>query len=145
MTSSAFSSLIRMNTSTDRDVTYRKESVVIDGRCGCCRYALNLSSCNRNTCVIGSGYDKAMKKGVISFLCIDETRFTHITKFRCLPYFRSKHSWGLFRRHTKLLCRDCGTYIGTASYSSLNPQSQQWDGLSACQTYDINICSLTPS
>ncbi|XP_019184514.1 PREDICTED: uncharacterized protein At4g08330, chloroplastic-like [Ipomoea nil] len=132
---SAFTSLIRMNTSTDRDVSYR---------CGCCGYALNLSSCNRNTSVIGSEYDKAMKRGVISFFCIDETRFTHITKFRCLPYFRSKHSWGLFRRHTKLLCRECGNYIGTLP-SSLNPQSQQWDGLSACRSYDINISSLTPS
>lgn len=70
-----------------RDVTYS---------CGSCGYELNLNSCNRNTNVIGSKYGKAMKRGVLSFLCIDESRFTQISKFRCSPYFRSKNSWGFF-------------------------------------------------
>ncbi|KAK4348664.1 hypothetical protein RND71_031419 [Anisodus tanguticus] len=137
----------------ERDVTYS---------CGSCGYELNLNSCNRNTRVIGSKYGKTMRRGVLSFLCIDESRFTQISKLRCSPYFRSKNSWGFFQRHTKLLCRKCRNYIGisyiendnTSAAASLprniyvksDAATPNWDGLSACRTnYDIKICALRPS
>ncbi|KAH0665621.1 hypothetical protein KY285_026827 [Solanum tuberosum] len=63
-----FSSHILTN-AAQRDVTYS---------CGSCGYELNLNSCNRNTTVIGSKYGKTMRRGVLSFLCIDESRFTQI-------------------------------------------------------------------
>ncbi|KAG5600317.1 hypothetical protein H5410_031687 [Solanum commersonii] len=132
--------------------------------CGSCGYELNLNSCNRNTTVIGSKYGKTMRRGVLSFLCIDESRFTQISKLRCSPYFRSKNSWGFFQRHTKLLCRKCTSCIGI-SYCTSNNNSTSgaaihidvnsdaalatpncWDGLSACTTnYEIKICALRPS
>nr|XP_016448218.1 PREDICTED: uncharacterized protein At4g08330, chloroplastic-like [Nicotiana tabacum] len=136
----------------ERDVTYS---------CGSCGYELNLNSCNRNTTVIGSKYGKTMRRGVLSFLCIDESRFTQISKVRCIPYFRSKNSWGFFKQHTKLLCRNCSSYIGIAHIENNNTSAASlarkninvksdatpnWDGLSACKTnYDIKICALRPS
>ncbi|OIT03640.1 uncharacterized protein, chloroplastic [Nicotiana attenuata] len=141
----------------ERGVTYS---------CGSCGYELNLNSCNRNTRVIGSKYGKTMRRGVLSFLCIDESRFTQISKLRCSPYFRSKNSWGFFKQHTKLLCRNCSSYIGIAhienttnnntsaaslARKNINVKSgsdatPNWDGLSACTTnYDIKICALRPS
>ncbi|XP_060211017.1 uncharacterized protein At4g08330, chloroplastic-like [Lycium barbarum] len=135
-----------------RDVTYS---------CGSCGYELNLNSCNRNTTIIGSKYGKTMRRGVLSFLCIDESRFTQISKLRCSPYFRSKNSWGFFQRRTKLLCRKCRSYIGIAYIENSNTcdaslpgiinvksdaTTPNWDGLSACRTnYDIKICALRPS
>lgn len=120
---------------------------------------MNLNSCNRNTRAIGSKYGKTMRRGVLSFLCIDESRFTQISKLRCSPYFRSKNSWGLFQRHTKLLCRKCTSYIGVSYNSNNNARgaaihinvktdapTPNWDGLSACTTnYEIKICALRPS
>lgn len=129
--------------------------------CGSCGYELNLNSCNRNTTVIGSKYGKTMRRGVLSFLCIDESRFTQISKVRCIPYFRSKNSWGFFKQHTKLFCRNCSSYIGIAHIENNNTSAASlarkninvksdatpnWDGLSACKTnYDIKICALRPS
>ncbi|KAG8044668.1 hypothetical protein GUJ93_ZPchr1247g22899 [Zizania palustris] len=43
--------------------------------CGYCGYALNLSSSTRNTANIGSKYGKQIRKGVISFFAVDESRF----------------------------------------------------------------------
>ncbi|KAL8485618.1 hypothetical protein ACS0TY_027781 [Phlomoides rotata] len=84
-----------------RDVTYS---------CGSCGYDLNLNSSSRNTSTIGSKYNKSIKKGIISFFFIDESRFNQVEEFTCVPYFISKH----FHRKTKLLCRKCGNYIGNA-------------------------------
>ncbi|XP_042062809.1 uncharacterized protein At4g08330, chloroplastic-like [Salvia splendens] len=44
--------------------------------CGSCGYELNLNSCNRNISLIDSEYGKSMKRGVISFFSVDESRFT---------------------------------------------------------------------
>ncbi|XP_057445619.1 uncharacterized protein At4g08330, chloroplastic-like [Lotus japonicus] len=90
---------------TQRDVHYS---------CGTCGYELNLSSSNRNTSSIGSTkYGKSIKRGIIPFFNIDDSRFTQVDEIECAPHF-SKHSWGLFRRKTKLLCRKCCNYIGNA-------------------------------
>ncbi|KAM0941257.1 hypothetical protein DsansV1_C17g0146861 [Dioscorea sansibarensis] len=65
------------------DVTYS---------CGHCGYALNLCSSLRNTANIGSKYGKTIKKGVISFSFIDESRFSQMDELRCLPFFTGKNS-----------------------------------------------------
>ncbi|KAG6423460.1 hypothetical protein SASPL_113856 [Salvia splendens] len=119
--------------------------------CGSCGYELNLSSCNRNIPMINSEYGKSMKRGVISFFSVDESRFTQINKHRWLPYFPS---WRLFQRQTKLLCRGCRSYIGTAwnvedgistsPYQLVKQGSMTWDGISARMMYEIKIRSLRP-
>ncbi|KAM7514845.1 hypothetical protein LguiA_004428 [Lonicera macranthoides] len=128
-----------------RDVTYR---------CGACGYDLNLSSSSRNTSTIGSKYRKSMKKGIISFLYVDESRFTQVEEFRCLPFFFIfKRSWGLFRRRTKLLCRKCGNRIGVAyddnSKSHLlvsdGPHLASSNGIPTYRKYDIRIRALQPT
>ncbi|EES01709.1 hypothetical protein BDA96_03G372600 [Sorghum bicolor] len=92
--------------SSIKDVTYS---------CGYCGYALNLSSSARDTEGIGcSKYRKQIKKGVVAFVAVDETRFTLADEVTCMPYFRSARSWGLFRRRARLLCRKCGGRIGNA-------------------------------
>jgi hypothetical protein len=82
--------------------------------CGYCGYALNLSSSARNTAGIGSKYGKQIKKGVVPFVAVDESRFTLTDKVTCTPHFRSRRSRGLFRRRSRLLCRKCGGLIGNA-------------------------------
>ncbi|KAF5725614.1 hypothetical protein HS088_TW23G00339 [Tripterygium wilfordii] len=120
--------------------------------CGTCGYELNLSSSNRNTSTIGSKYGKSIKRGIISFVYIDESRFTLVDELQCIPYF-SKNSWGFFRRRTKLLCRKCGNHIGTvykdktSAYplvSNVSGSSPSND-VSSCRQYDIRIRSLQPS
>ncbi|GAB4855739.1 hypothetical protein Ancab_024383 [Ancistrocladus abbreviatus] len=122
--------------------------------CGSCGYELNLNSCSRNTSVIGSTYRKSMRKGIISFFSIDESRVTQIECLRLLPYFISIRSWGLFQRRTQLLCRKCGNHIGNAcstfnfSSDSLpreEPCLTSWDGISGRTTYNIRIRALQPS
>ncbi|KAK4386271.1 putative protein, chloroplastic [Sesamum angolense] len=121
--------------------------------CDSCGYELNLNSCNRNISVIDAKYEKSMKQGVISFFSIDESRFTQISKVRWLPYLASKNSWRLFQRRTKLLCRNCGNYIGTARnaddtcsspFQVVKQRSVTWDGISARRTYEMRIRSLRP-
>ncbi|XP_043718883.1 uncharacterized protein At4g08330, chloroplastic-like [Telopea speciosissima] len=130
------------SSSSQRDVTYS---------CGSCGYVLNLSSSNRNTSIIGSKYGKSMKRGIISFFSIDESRFTQIDELRCIPYFITKHSWGLFRRRTKILCRKCGNHIGhayEASSSSLESDGSDFssaNGNSVYRKYDVKIRALQPS
>ncbi|WOL04364.1 hypothetical protein Cni_G13085 [Canna indica] len=123
--------------------------------CGRCGYALNLSSSDRNTAGIGAEYGRAIKKGVVSFLAIDESRFTQADELRCLPYFHSRRSWGLFRRRTRLLCRGCGSLIGVAYCSDSCPAaSSSSDGASSesnypassgSRNYKIRIGALQPS
>ncbi|CAO2197056.1 unnamed protein product [Urochloa humidicola] len=91
--------------SSIKDVTYS---------CGCCGYALNLSSSARDTAGIGSKYRKQIKKGVVAFVAVDESRFTLADEVTCTPYFRSRRAWGLLRRRSRLLCRKCGGRIGSA-------------------------------
>ncbi|KAG6748826.1 hypothetical protein POTOM_048762 [Populus tomentosa] len=49
--------------------------------CGSCGYPLNLTSSNRITSNIGSGYQKSIKKGYISFLSVDLSRFTQVDEY----------------------------------------------------------------
>lgn len=122
--------------------------------CGSCGYDLNLNSSSRNTSTIGSKYGKSIKKGIISFFSIDESRFNQVEEFSCLPYFIAKHSWGFFHRRTKLLCRKCGNLIGIASdqnnASSIHlitdgSDSPSSSEISSKRKYDIRIRSLQPS
>lgn len=126
--------------------------------CGSCGYELNLSSTNRITSSIGSKYGKSMKTGIISFFNIDEGRFSLVDEFQCMPHFFSRYSFGLFRRKTKLLCRQCRNHIGTASYDKAPPQyalvttqnssSPRKGGGGVTDTvtkYDIRIRALQPS
>ncbi|KAF5181124.1 nitrate reductase [NAD(P)H]-like isoform X1 [Thalictrum thalictroides] len=121
--------------------------------CGSCGYALNLSSSNRNTSAISSKYGKSMKRGIISFLSIDESRFIQKEEFQCLPFFLSNDSWGLFRRRTKLLCRKCGNRVGTAyedntSFDSVGSDvldSSSGKETSTRRKFDIKIRALQPS
>ncbi|KAJ8762865.1 hypothetical protein K2173_022994 [Erythroxylum novogranatense] len=119
--------------------------------CGTCGYELNLSSSNRNTSTIGSKYGKSIKRGIISFLYIDDSRFTQVDEFQCVPHF-SKNSWSLFRRRTKLLCRKCGNNIGTAYNAETSDYPSVSDGdlshgsdHSTRRKYDIKIRALQPS
>ncbi|XP_071737797.1 uncharacterized protein At4g08330, chloroplastic [Rutidosis leptorrhynchoides] len=129
---------------SQRDVIYR---------CGSCGYDLNLSSSARNTSTIGSKYDKSIKSGMISFFCVDESRFTQVEVFQCVPYFISKHLWGLFHRKTKLLCRKCNNHIGDAyndapsSYPLVTEGSDSASGSenSSFKKYDIRIRAVQPS
>ena len=86
----------------------------VTGSCGYCGYALNLSSSARDTAGIGSKYRKQIKKGVVAFVAVDESRFTLTDEVTCMPYFRSRRAWGLLRRRSRLLCRKCGGRIGDA-------------------------------
>uniref|UniRef100_A0ACD5VZU1 Uncharacterized protein n=1 Tax=Avena sativa TaxID=4498 RepID=A0ACD5VZU1_AVESA len=107
--------------SSIQDVTYS---------CGYCGYALNLSSSARDTATIGySKYGKQIRKGVVAFHAVDESRFTQADEVTCVPYFRSARSWGLFRRRSRLLCRKCGGRIGAAYQQD---ESEDYDSLSAC-------------
>ncbi|KAL3839998.1 hypothetical protein ACJIZ3_024589 [Penstemon smallii] len=129
---------------SQRDVTYS---------CGSCGFDLNLNSSSRNTSTIGSKYGKSIKKGIISFFSIDESRFNQVEEVQCVPYFISKHSWGFFRRKTKLICRKCGNNIGVACDDSATSSQPMKNGsgspsrseISNQRKYDIRICSLQPS
>ncbi|KAL9449804.1 hypothetical protein AB3S75_011685 [Citrus x aurantiifolia] len=120
--------------------------------CGSCGYELNLSSCNRNISSIGLKYGKSMKRGIISFVDIDESRFTQVDELQCIPHF-SKNSWGILRHRTKLLCRKCGNPIGIAytdKTSAYSPKSNGSDspsvpGASGRRKYDVRIRALQPS
>ncbi|GLT71855.1 hypothetical protein SLA2020_438440 [Shorea laevis] len=117
--------------------------------CGSCGYELNLSSSNRNTSTIGSKYGKPIKRGIISFFNIDESRLTQVDEFHCIPYF-SKLSWGLFGRKAKLLCHKCDNYIGTAYESKTPPyplvldesDSSSGNEISGYRKYDVRIRAL---
>ncbi|ERN20243.1 uncharacterized protein At4g08330, chloroplastic isoform X2 [Amborella trichopoda] len=111
------------------DVTYS---------CGSCGYSLNLKSSNRITSRIGSGYQKSIKKGVISFLSVDPSRFTQIDEVKCLPY-----SWGPFGMKTKLLCRNCGTHIGYGYGDSASNCSDSATH-SSHRKYTIKIRAVQP-
>ncbi|XP_020252668.1 uncharacterized protein At4g08330, chloroplastic-like [Asparagus officinalis] len=127
--------------SSQRDVVYS---------CGSCGYELNLNSSNRNTTNLGSKYKKSIKKGVVSFYSVDESRFSQTDELKCLPYFTSKNSWGLFRRRTKLLCRKCGNYIGSCYEESSSPivsdnsDSSSGNGVGGSKKYNIRISALQP-
>lgn len=107
--------------------------------CGSCGYELNLNSSNRNTCSLIDS--KSIKRGIISFFSVDESRFTQIQQLHWpswMPFFNSK------RQRTKLFCRSCGNHLGYAY--TLPSQSQSWDGISDdSRIYDIKLTALLPS
>ncbi|KAK7318398.1 hypothetical protein RJT34_03098 [Clitoria ternatea] len=106
-----------------RDVNYS---------CGSCGYELNLNSSNRNTSLVDS---KSIKRGIISFFSVDESRFTQIQRsFSWIPFFK--------RQRTKLLCRSCGNHLG---YAYTLPSQSSWDGISDSRIYDIKLTTLLPS
>ncbi|BAT78636.1 hypothetical protein LR48_Vigan04g177700 [Vigna angularis] len=130
--------------SSQRDVRYS---------CGTCGYELNLSSSNRSISSIGSKYGKSIRRGIISFFNVDDSRFTHADEIECAPFF-AKHSWGLFRKKTKLLCRKCCNHVGYAyndQTSSSFPllangaQPSAATEASSRMKYDIRIRALQPS
>ncbi|RWV93111.1 hypothetical protein BHE74_00002546 [Ensete ventricosum] len=114
--------------------------------CGSCGYELNLSSSDRDTANIGSKYRKSAKKGIVSFVAVDESRFSQIEELRCWPYFESRHSWGLLRRKTKLSCRKCKNFVGVGHYdgaSTLVGSDSSGNG-EAPKKYFIKISALQP-
>ncbi|XP_073057387.1 uncharacterized protein At4g08330, chloroplastic-like [Primulina eburnea] len=128
--------------------------------CGSCGFDLNLNSSSRNASTIGSKYGKSMKKGIISFFSIDDSRFNQVEEFSFnkfptlnTPPFISKHSWGLFWKRTKLSCRKCGNYIGIANdFNAFSPRlitngsdSPSSNEISNLRKYNIRIGSLQPS
>ncbi|KAF8775411.1 hypothetical protein HU200_004831 [Digitaria exilis] len=124
------------------------------GSCGYCGYALNLSSSARDTAGIGSKYRKQIKKGVVAFVAVDESRFTLTDEVTCKPYFRSSRAWGLFRNRSRLLCRKCGGRIGDAYEEEDRDTGLSDDGFSddlrassasSQRNYVIKISALQPS
>ncbi|WOL14832.1 hypothetical protein Cni_G23613 [Canna indica] len=120
--------------------------------CGSCGYALNLSSTYRNTANFGSKYRKSIKKGIVSFMSVDESRFSHVEELRCWPYFDSRQSWGLLRRRTKLFCRNCRNFVGVGYQdSAASPVGSDCSDYSsgngevARKKFDIKIRALQPS
>jgi len=110
--------------------------------CGSCGYPLNLSSSNRSTSEVGSSYKKSLKKGLISFVSVDLSRFTQVDEISCFPL-----TWRGYRPKTKLLCRKCGASIGygygePAVLCSFDPASSS---SSTSQKYLIKIQALQPS
>ncbi|CAD5172441.1 uncharacterized protein At4g08330, chloroplastic-like [Musa acuminata AAA Group] len=118
--------------------------------CGSCGYALNLSSSDRDTANIGSKYRKSAKKGIVSFVAVDESRFSQVEELRCWPYFESRHSWGLLRRKTKLSCRKCKNFVGVGHYDGASTQAGSDSSVSgsgngeAPKKYFIKISALQP-
>ncbi|KAK3184634.1 hypothetical protein Dsin_031920 [Dipteronia sinensis] len=111
--------------------------------CGSCGYPLNLTSSNRITTGIGAAeYQKSIKKGRISFLTVDLSRFTQVDEVNCFPVF-----CGRYGSKTKLLCRKCGVHIGygygnspaLCGFDSPNATS------SAYKKFTIKIRALQPS
>ncbi|KAK4761004.1 hypothetical protein SAY87_005897 [Trapa incisa] len=115
--------------------------------CGACGFNLNLSSCNRHTLpVIGSEYGKFVRRGIVSFFSIDESRFTLLEEVKYRPYFStSKRSWGLLRRRTNLLCRKCGAHVGSSDKHGAAAPSEMWDGISESRIFSVKIRALQPS
>ncbi|CAL1407940.1 unnamed protein product [Linum trigynum] len=113
--------------------------------CGSCGFPLNLTSSNRITSTIASSaYRRSIKKGFISFLSIDLSRFTQLDELHCLPF-----CWGSYRAKTKLLCRKCGVHIG---YGHGNSQvlcgfdsSVESASTSSYTKFTIKIRALQPS
>ncbi|XP_074571459.1 uncharacterized protein At4g08330, chloroplastic-like [Curcuma longa] len=119
--------------------------------CGSCGYALNLSSADRYMTNIGAKYRKSIKKGIVSFVSVDESRFSQVEELRCRPYFESWQSWGLMRRRTKLFCRNCRNFVGvghqdgvTSPVVSDSSDSGSGNGEVAWKKYDIKIKALQP-
>ncbi|RLN29202.1 hypothetical protein C2845_PM05G11190 [Panicum miliaceum] len=103
--------------------------------CGACGYDLRLRSSDRNTAgIVGGGYGRAARRGVVAFDAIDNARFGHADEFRCVDV-RARR---LFVRRTRLLCRKCGATLGFG----YDDRGRGADGRSP--RYDIRIRALQP-
>lgn len=103
------------------------------GSCGACGYDLRLRSSDRNTAgIVGGGYGRAARRGVVPFDAIDDARFGHADEFRCVDV-RARR---LFVRRTRLLCRKCGASLGFAYDDDA--------GSARSPRYDIKIRALQP-
>ncbi|KAK1428563.1 hypothetical protein QVD17_17399 [Tagetes erecta] len=54
-----------------------------------------------------SEYHESVKKGLISFQSIDQSRFTQLDEVPCIPIYL-----GRIGSKTKLKCRQCGALVG---------------------------------
>ncbi|KAK3039838.1 hypothetical protein RJ639_028231 [Escallonia herrerae] len=110
--------------------------------CGSCGYPLHLTSSNRITSGIGSEYRQSIKKGFISFLSVDLSRFTQVDEVNCIPI-----SWGRYRSKTKLICRKCGVLIGYGygDSSALCGFESPTSSSSSYKNITIKIRALQPS
>ncbi|KAI6694367.1 hypothetical protein NL676_022077 [Syzygium grande] len=110
--------------------------------CGSCGYPLNLTSSDRITSGIGSEYRKSIKKGSMSFLSVDLSRFTQVDQVNCFPV-----ACGRKRLKTKLLCRKCGVHIGYGYGDSLALCGFDSPNLSTSsyKKFTIKIRALQPS
>lgn len=126
----------------ERDVFYS---------CGACGYALNLSSSQR---VVSTLNSKALRKGTISFLCIDESRFKQLDELKCALHVHANGSLRLHQLRTKLLCRKCGNVVGHGHGNDRpTAESQQIDGSDSSsgsgtpehKRYCVKIKALQPS
>ncbi|KAF8666914.1 hypothetical protein HU200_053443 [Digitaria exilis] len=103
------------------------------GSCGACGYDLRLRSSDRNTAwIVGGGYGRAARRGVVAFDAIDDARFGHADEFRCVDV-RARR---LFVRRTRLLCRKCGASVGFGY--------DDHAGAARSPRYDIKIRALQP-
>ena len=104
---------------------------------------MHLSSANRvaSGSGIGSDYQKSVKKGFISFLSVDLSRFTQVDEINCFPV-----AWG-HRSKTKLLCRKCGVHIGYGygDSSVLCGFESPTSSTSAYRKFSVKIRALQPS
>ncbi|OEL38101.1 hypothetical protein BAE44_0000878 [Dichanthelium oligosanthes] len=101
--------------------------------CGACGYDLRLRSSDRNTAgIVGGGYGRAARRGVVAFDAIDDARFGHADEFRCVDV-RARR---LFVRRTRLLCRKCGKSLGFG-YDDRGSDARS-------PRYDIKIRALQP-
>ncbi|KAG8364570.1 hypothetical protein BUALT_Bualt18G0011100 [Buddleja alternifolia] len=103
--------------------SYSLSSTHVSYSCGSCGYELNLNSCNRNISVIDAKYEKLMKRGVISFFSVDESR-------KCGNYIGT--------------ARMDDTYSSSSPFEVVKSSPATWDGISARRTYEIKIRSLRP-
>lgn len=117
--------------------------------CGACGYALNLSSSQR---VVSSLNSKALRKGTISFLCIDESRFKQQEELKCAPRVHSNGSMRLHQMRTKLLCGKCGNVVGhghsgdgRAHLQIESSDSSSGSGTPEYKRYCVKIKALQPS
>eukprot|EP00250_Pteridium_aquilinum_P006024 c16017_g1_i2 orf=410-829(+) len=123
----------------ERDVLYS---------CGACGYHLNLSSSQR---MISSVNSKSLRKGSISFLTIDGSRFKQLDEFKCAPYVHADGSMGLHKLRTKLLCGSCGKVIGHSHHGDkvsceqiVGSDSSSGSGTPNLKRYCVKIKALQP-
>ncbi|KAI4341562.1 hypothetical protein MLD38_026274 [Melastoma candidum] len=104
--------------------------------CSSCRYPFNLSSSSQVDSS-SSRRNKSSKKGVVTFLVVDLSRFTQVDEVKCLPV-----SIGSDCSKTKLLCRKCGVHVGYGyEYSPGFCGLKQSE---SCRKFSMKIAAIQP-